>query len=198
MATSILILSGSRNKQGKGAEIMAAIGQGVARADGTSESIFLTELKLERCRQCDQDGWGICRREHWCVIEDDFPALVKKIEASDVVALVNPVYLRDLAESMRCFLERFARIRFVSRLSLERPVLDKIAIGICYAGGSGMGSAESCAHLEKLMEICRFDIVDMIPLRRQNLPIKLPMLETIGEWLTTKPTSGPPLVPESK
>jgi hypothetical protein len=37
---------------------------------------------------------------------------------------------------------------------------------------------------------CGFDVVDMIPLRRQNLEFKLPILELTGEWLVTKPTSG--------
>jgi hypothetical protein len=36
---------------------------------------------------------------------------------------------------------------------------------------------------------CGFDVVDMIPLRRQNLEAKLPMLELTGAWLATKPTS---------
>jgi hypothetical protein len=35
----------------------------------------------------------------------------------------------------------------------------------------------------------------MIPVRRQNLEMKLPHLERVGEWLTTKPVSGPPPVP---
>jgi len=196
MTTKVLLLSGSKDQQGKGAEIMAAVAKGVAKAGGTSESIFLTALNLERCRQCDSDGWGICRREHWCIIKDDFPALVDKINAADVVVLVSPVYLRDLAESMRCFMERLTRVRFVSQLSKERPIPAPPAVGICYSGGSGMGMADACASIGRLMEIAHFDIVDMIPLRRQNLPLKLPMLETIGGWLATKPNSGPPLIPD--
>ncbi len=198
MPTKILILSGSKDKKGKGAEIMAAIARGAAKAGGTSESIFLTALNLERCRQCDPDGWGICRREHWCIIKDDFPMLQEKMNAADVLVFVSPVYLRDLSESMRCFLERFTRVRFVSQLSEKRPIPGPPAVGICYSGGSGMGMADACASMGRLLEIAHVDIVDMIPLRRQNLPIKLPMLETIGGWLTTKPNSGPPLIPETK
>jgi hypothetical protein len=39
--------------------------------------------------------------------------------------------------------------------------------------------------------MCGFDVVDMVNVRRQNLDIKLPMLEATGRWLATKPTSGP-------
>jgi multimeric flavodoxin WrbA len=197
LKTKILVISGSRNKQGKTAEAIEAVRKGVAKAGGTSECIFLLDLKLERCRQCDSDGWGICRKEHRCIIEDDdFASVVKKIESSDVVVFANPVYFGDLTESMRTFLERFSRIRFVPKFLPVQPIPGPAAIGLCYSGGSGHGSPLCAAILYRLLELCRFDIVDMFPLRRQNLELKLPMLETIGQWLVTKPTSGPPLVPQ--
>jgi hypothetical protein len=31
----------------------------------------------------------------------------------------------------------------------------------------------------------------MIQVRRQNIDVKIPMLEMTGKWLTTKPTSEP-------
>ena len=109
----ILVLSGSRNKQGKTAQAISAILKGVDKAGGKSETIFLTECKLERCRQCNPDGWGICRSEHRCIIEDDFPSIVEKVKAADVVVFANPVYFGDLSESMRGFLDRLRRIRFM-------------------------------------------------------------------------------------
>ena len=44
-------------------------------------------------------------------------------------------------------------------------------------------------------QTCGFDVVDMIPVRRQNIENKIPMLELTGKWLATKPTSGPPFMP---
>jgi hypothetical protein len=35
----------------------------------------------------------------------------------------------------------------------------------------------------------------MINVRRQNIEVKLPMLEMTGKWLAGRPTSGPPLGP---
>jgi hypothetical protein len=46
-----------------------------------------------------------------------------------------------------------------------------------------------------VLQICGFDVVDMIPVRRQNIDMKLPMLEHVGKWLVTKPTSGPLVTP---
>jgi hypothetical protein len=36
-----------------------------------------------------------------------------------------------------------------------------------------------------VLATCGFDVVDMIPVRRQNLAAKLPLLERTGEWLAT-------------
>jgi len=189
----ILVLSGSRNPQGKTAQAINAVRRGITAAGGESECLFLPELKLERCRQCEADGWGLCRKEGRCIIEDDFPSLVEKIKSSAVVVFANPVYYGDLSESMRGFLDRLRRIRF----RRNAPVLPAgiPAIGLCYAGGSGNGAPNCCASLERVLQMCGFDIVDMVPLRRQNLDVKLPVLELTGRWLVTRPTSGPPLMP---
>ncbi len=46
----ILVLSGSRNREGQTARAINAVCQGISDAGGNSECLFLTEQKLERCR----------------------------------------------------------------------------------------------------------------------------------------------------
>jgi multimeric flavodoxin WrbA len=190
----ILVLSGSRNREGQTARAIKAIQQGVTEAKGKTEVIFLTELKLERCRQCDPDGWGLCRKEGRCIIEDDFASLVAKVKAADVLVFANPVYFGDLSESMRTFTDRFRRTLFKPGAA-PRPGFPMgggtPAIGVCYAGGSGNGTVSCAASLERVLQTCGFDVVDMIPVRRQNIDVKIPMLEMVGKWLAAKPTSGP-------
>jgi NAD(P)H-dependent FMN reductase len=191
---SILVISGSRNRQGKTAQAVEAICQGVLRAGGRVETVFLTELTLERCRQCNPDGWGICRSEGRCVIQDDFASVVEKIQEADVVVFANPVYFGDLCESLRGFLDRYRRTRFSKSFRPGMPGFGSSgipAVGFCYAGGSGNGAVGCVANLERQLQNCGFDVVDMIPARRQNLDIKLPVLNRIGEWLVSKPNSGP-------
>ena len=189
----ILVLSGSRNREGQTARAIDAICKGIFEAGGQSETLFLTELELERCRQCDPDGWGLCRREGRCTIEDDFSSIVDKIAAADLVVFANPVYFGDLTESMKGFLDRFRRTRFPKLLAAmgrgESPGEPKPAIGLCYAGGSGNGTTSCAVNLERTLQTCQFDVVDMILARRQNLDAKIPVLELTGKWLVTKPRS---------
>jgi multimeric flavodoxin WrbA len=198
---NILILSGSRDRQGQTARAIDALCKGISEGEGSSETIFLTELDLERCRQCDPDGWGLCRREGRCIVEDDFPVIVDKIEKADMVVFANPVYFGDLSESMRALLDRYRRITHLGFIRTGRSPGafpsggGTPAIAVCYAGGSGNGTINCCASLERVLQTCGFDVVDMIPARRQNLEHKLPILEMTGRWLATGPTSGPPFAP---
>jgi len=184
----VMMISGSRNTAGRTAQCANAIAKGLAEAGAASELVFLPVMKIERCRQCEADGWGICRREGRCVINDDFAGLLEKMKAADAVVVANPVYFRDLSDSMRSFLDRVRRLKFMQP---DRPMEGKPAVGVCLAGGSGNFAPSAGYILDTVLQMCGFDVVDMINVRRQNLDIKLPMLEATGRWLATKPTSGP-------
>jgi len=184
--TKILFISGSRNWDGRTAGAINAIIKGAEKAGAKNESFFLPELDLHHCQQCDADGWGVCRREGYCVINDDFQMLVDKIKESDVVVFATPVYFRDLTESMKSFLDRLRRISAFNPDPITKGIS---AVGMSMAGGGGGGATSACMNLESTLQMCRFDVIDIIPIRRQNFEIKLPMLALTGEWLATKPTS---------
>ena len=57
------------------------------------------------------------------------------------------------------------------------------AVGICVAGGGGGGAPSATVSLEKVLQRCSFDVVDMVPARRQNLDLKLVLLRETGRWL---------------
>jgi NAD(P)H-dependent FMN reductase len=191
-----LIISGSRTPEGRTASLINALCKGIGNAGGKSEVIFLPQMKIELCRQCNNDGWGICREEDKCVIDDDFASITEKIENADAVVFANPVYFGDLSESMKAFLDRLRRVR--SKIprqpapNIPGPFNNDegpLAVGLCYAGGSGNGTTSCCVNLERILQFCGFDVVDMIPVRRQNLEAKLKIMELTGEWLVTKPSS---------
>jgi multimeric flavodoxin WrbA len=177
----LVTILGSRNPEGQTARAAGALIEGVQSAGWETERVFLPELTIERCRQCDARGWGDCRTEGQCEIEDDLAALVDRIRAADAVVFATPVYFSDLSESMRAFTDRLRRI---ARHENGRAGLtDKRAIGICVAGGGGGGAPDCTVSLEKVLRRCGFDMVDMVPARRQNLDMKCEVLRITGAWL---------------
>ena len=177
----LVAILGSRNPQGQTARATDALLEGIADAGWKVARAYLPELEVERCRQCEDKGWGICRTEGRCVIEDDLAELVDQIRAADAVAFATPVYFGDLSESLRAFTDRLRRI---TRHEAGRMgITDKRAVGICVAGGGGGGAPSCSVSLEKVLRTCGFDVVDMIPARRQNLDMKCDVLRVTGKWL---------------
>ena len=185
---NVVVISGGRNPQGQTAQAAGAILEGLRAAGARGEIVFLPQLKIERCRQCDPAGWGLCRQEGRCVIEDDLPALIERMRAADGVVFATPVYFSDLSESLRAMLDR---VRRTTRHEAGKAGLaGKTAVGICVAGGGGGGAPSCTVSLEKVLATCGFDVADVIPVRRQNLPMKLEVLRTTGKWLASRPASA--------
>lgn len=182
-----MIISGSRNPEGQTAQAAESLLAGLRSRGGDGEIVFLPERHLERCRQCDEAGWGLCRREGRCVIEDDFAALVDKLRAAEVAVFATPVYFSDLSESLKAFLDRLRRT--CVHASGKSGLAGKCAVGVCVAGGGGGGAPHCAVNLETVLTTCGFDVVDVVPARRQNLSMKLEVLRTVGGWLAGCPSS---------
>lgn len=181
----IVLLSGSRNPEGQTARAVNAVVDGIRSADGEAELIFLPPLEIDRCLQCDDNGWGICRKEGLCIIEDDFAGLVQKIKEADGVVFATPVYYGDVSESLRAFVDRLRRT--CAHADGRAGIEDKPAVGVCVAGGLGGGSSACCVSLEKVLNTCGFDVLDMVPVRKQNLKAKMNGLRLTGAWMVNSP-----------
>lgn len=184
----VLMISGSRNAEGQTARAAEALLEGVVSAGGQVERVFLPERHIERCRQCDAQGWGDCRTAGHCCIPDDMDDLIARIIAADAVVFATPVYYGDLAESMRAFTDRLRRCATHSPNS--SGIQGKLAIGICVAGGGGGGAPNCCVSLQNVLSRCGLDVVDMVPVRRQNLTFKLGILRLTGAWLARGASSA--------
>jgi multimeric flavodoxin WrbA len=181
------IVLGSRNPTGQTARAAQAAQEGLASAGGEGDLVYLPQLEIERCRQCDANGWGTCRSEGTCVIEDDLASAVDQIRQADAVVFATPVYFGDQSESMRAFTDRLRRICRVQQG--RKGIEGKPAIGVCVAGGGGGGAPNCAVSLEKVLRTCGFDVVDVVPVRRQNLDLKVDILQATGRWLATCPSS---------
>jgi multimeric flavodoxin WrbA len=183
----MILICGSRNRDGQTARAAEALLRGAADAGCTPERVFLPAQAVERCRQCDANGWGLCRKEGRCVIEDEFAGLVDKLRQADTAVFATPVYYSDLSESLRAFTDRLRRI--CTHETGRTGIHGKPCIGVAVAGGGGGGAPACCVSLERVLTTSGLDVVDMVSVRRQNLEAKLPQLELLGRWLATRPSS---------
>ena len=178
-----IVISGSRNPDGQTARATKALLQGFESAGGTSDIVYLPTQTLERCRQCDDRGWGLCRSEGRCVIEDDFAPIVAKLAEADVAVFATPVYFGDLSESMKAFTDRLRRTSCHG--DGKARIEGTPAVCLCVAGGGGGGAPNCCTELDKALRTAGLDVVDAIPVRRQNLEMKCEVCAVTGKWLGT-------------
>jgi len=164
----LLIVSASPNAAGLTAACVEAATQGSATVG--SAHLDLCKLRIERCQQCE-NGWGRCRREHRCIIEDDLPRLQQALAGADGLIIVSPVYYGELAESAKC---AFDRLRRCEATRGEQSVLNGMpVICIAAAGGSGGGITNCLTEMERLVQHLRGQIADLIGVTQRNRGYKL-------------------------
>lgn len=178
-----IILLGSRDRRGRTARAAEALRDGLNEKGAEVDMVFLTDRKLERCRQCEDSGWGACIKEGKCCINDDFAGIADQIRSADLAVFANPVYYSDLSESMRAFLDRLRRT--CHHDNGKEGIKGKRVFGLCVAGGGGGGSYQCATRMEWALSTCGFDIIDLVPARRQNLDLKLNVLKETGRWLAS-------------
>jgi multimeric flavodoxin WrbA len=176
----IVALLGSRNPKGQTVRAANAFLEAAAENGAEVEKVFLPALKIERCRQCNEKGWGICYTRGQCVIEDDFAEVTEKLRKADGILLATPVYFSDLSESMRSYLDRLRRIGRCK----EAPtgIEAKPTVGITVAGGGGGGHIRCTEMMEKILKNIGMDVLDLVAVRRQNLDMKCDVLAVTGKW----------------
>ncbi|MDR2444221.1 MAG: NAD(P)H-dependent oxidoreductase [Deltaproteobacteria bacterium] len=82
------------------------------------------------------DGWGLCRSEGYSTIEDDFADIYSRFVSKNKIVLITPVYCHDLAENMKCWLDRMRRCDASHNYLLR----GKKCLLVACAGGTGNGA----------------------------------------------------------
>jgi len=181
----ILAIETSSRPNGLTATMTQAILEGAREGGAETELVALRDYTLECCRQCDETGWGNCRTEGKCVIDDDFAELVAKLEAAEGFVLATPVYFGDLSEKAKCFTDRLRRISICPERQSFLQGLP--TIGIAAAGGSGGGTPTCLAALEKVLTSPGCFLVDLIPVARRNKHYKGEVCRLAGKSLAENP-----------
>jgi len=181
---NVIVVSSSPNKDGLTAACAAAAAEGARLAGGGAEEARLNDMGVGVCQACD-NGWGRCRREHECQIEDGFQALHRRVLEADACVLVTPVYWGEMSESAKSFTDRLRRCE--ATRSDGSGLSGKPFIAIAVAGGSGNGMITCLLSLERWIEHVRGRRFDLIPVNRWSREYKL---VTIRESARTMVQAG--------
>jgi multimeric flavodoxin WrbA len=173
----VLAIQTSSNKDGLTAETAKRVLKGAEAAGYEVELVNLNDLVIKKCKACD-GGWGQCRGEGTCILEDDFAWLIDKMLEADGLVFTTPVYWHDISESAKTFLDRVRRVE--THHGFKRYG-EKPYIGISCAGGSGNGAARALYLLEEYLKRIGFKNYDLVTVTQVNRAHKLPMLEEAGK-----------------
>jgi multimeric flavodoxin WrbA len=136
--------------------------------------IDLNKKNIRHCQACEQ-GWGICKTEHLCIIEDDdFNGILRSMSDVDGFIIITPVYWWDMSESAKVFFDRFRRCE---ALNSNSRVAGKPFACVAAAGGTGNGCISCLSVMEKLVDHVKGDKFDFIHIIQKNRAFKL---DTIG------------------
>ncbi|MEJ5198646.1 MAG: NAD(P)H-dependent oxidoreductase [Anaerolineae bacterium] len=179
---NVLIIHSSPNRDGLTAACAAAAAEGVRAAGGHADEVRLNDMQVGMCRACD-NGWGTCRTEHVCQVEDGFQALHARILAADALVLVTPVYWGEMSESAKALTDRLRRCE-ASR-GEESGLRGKGVLCVAAAGGSGGGMITCLLSMERWIQHVRARTFDLIGVNRWSRPYKLAAIREAGRVLAT-------------
>ena len=117
------------------------------------------------------------------MIKDDFQKLRSMINDADAMVFSTPVYFGYISESAKNFLDRWRRCE---RSNPDSPLIDKLAIGIAAAGGSGGGAVNALHNLETYLRRLQFTVFDLVPVTQKSKKHKLDMLRVVGSRLASE------------
>lgn len=174
-----IAIQSSPNRNGLTSRLAQAVLNGFIAEGGATELVHLNDLDIQTCIACN-NGWGECRDQGSCILEDDFDDLRKKITQADTVVFATPVYWHDLSESAKAFLDRLRRCERANGFTKFGGTQ---VIGIASAGGSGRGAVRALYLLEDYLRRLGLEIFDLVSVTRFSKDHKLAMLKEAGRQL---------------
>jgi multimeric flavodoxin WrbA len=97
----IVVINGSRRKQGNTHFLTDAILVGIQGTDLSTETLFLGDYRIEACIGCEG-----CSKSWQCVIRDDFSLIIAKLDEADGIVLASPTYWYTVTSDMKRFIDR--------------------------------------------------------------------------------------------
>jgi multimeric flavodoxin WrbA len=166
----VIVVSASPNRDGLTAACAAAAEHGIRIAGGQAEEIRLNDLAIGLCRACN-DGWGTCRSERRCEVEDDFQGVHGRMRTAGAIVLASPVYYGQMSESAKAFTDRLRRCE--ARRGGGGCLDGKPVILIAAAGGGGGGTTTCLQTMENWAHHVGARVFDLVPVKQSSRSYKL-------------------------
>lgn len=97
----ILAINGSRRKRGNTSILIETILSAAETAGAETETLFLGDYQLGACTGCEG-----CSTSWDCVIKDDYPDLIARLDEADALVLASPTYWYTVTSDMKRFIDR--------------------------------------------------------------------------------------------
>ncbi len=175
----VLVVTCSPNEDGLTAACGEAARQGIVDGHSRARVINLNGFHLERCAVCG-NGWGTCRTQHQCCLEDDFADLQGMFGEAEGYVLVTPVYYGEPSEAFKAAADRLRRCECTKPEDAPSVLSGKPTIAIAAAGGSGGGAVHCLGVLERWLRQLGAVPFDLIPVAQRSREYQL---ETIHDAL---------------
>jgi multimeric flavodoxin WrbA len=127
---NVLAIIGSPKGKGSGYNVTRRIEERMQYLGHVEfEYLFLKDANVQPCRGCFV---CVAQGENRCPLKDDRVAIEQRIEASDGVMLVSPLYVHNVSALMKNFIDRFAYTHHRPRFFDQKVLL------VANGGGSGL------------------------------------------------------------
>lgn len=142
----ILGIHSSPIKEGNVAHLLNHALQEAQKEEGVAtESISLAGMSISDCTHCN---W--CARkqtaDQLCAIEDDAAAILKKIQACDILVLASPVYFARLSGLMACMIDRTRCFLFGRQKSMALRGKIGLALTVAWMRNAGIETTLESLH----------------------------------------------------
>jgi multimeric flavodoxin WrbA len=124
----VLGISGSMRKDGNTAQLIKLILERCESHGIKTGFVSLAGKKISPCLGCEK-----CKKEKWCIIEnDDWGAIMKKVLGSEVLVIGSPTYYYDVSGQLKNFMDRTYSLYHDRKLSGRKGV----AVAVCASKGA--------------------------------------------------------------
>ncbi|MGH4121005.1 flavodoxin family protein [Clostridium sp.] len=167
---NIMIITSSPNIDGLTAACALAAKIGVEMGPAIACVVNLNTLNIPSCHACG-NGWGTCRTEHTCQVQDDFQKLHKSMAEADGYIIITPVYWGDMSESLKTFTDRLRRCEATN--GEKNNLASKPFICVAAPGGTGNGCISCLSSFERFVDHVKGVKYDFIGVTKISKDYKL-------------------------